>query len=206
MIVLIAQFAYRGLYIADEGICWKDLATELDVPHHITCKPKVDSNLETFALKVFLNKNAKIKKLHVHSVPNYIVRLLPPLTVQNFLPYVVEMQNADPMQQIRVEPGEKSSVYSVNMSTDLKFALKVAYSGHVWTGNLNLTTDLDEKILILSSDSKSNGTVKQLLIHVRTEKENYCLVFYASYWIVNKTQLPLQIKVSGYSLFYALGL
>lgn len=37
---------------------------------------------------------------------------------------------------------------------------------------------------------------KQLLLNIQVEKsESYSVVIYSSYWIINKTTLPLQIKV-----------
>lgn len=187
--------------MSDEGLWWKDLATELDIPHHITCKPKNSSNLEVFALKVLLKRNIDIKNSRSYSIPNYVIHLLPPLTLQNFLPYTLEVQNIDLKQHMKVEPGERSSVYSINLSKDQKFLIKVSYSGLVWSGTLNLTTDLDEKIIVLSTDTKINGASKQLPINVKAERENnYNIFFFASYWVVNKTELPLQFKVSTVKL------
>ncbi|KAF5273457.1 hypothetical protein FQA39_LY07474 [Lamprigera yunnana] len=197
---LFIQPAYaEGHYVSETGLWWKELATELDVPHHVTCKPKETSNLEVFALKVLLKRNLEIQNPRLYSSPNYIIRLLPPLTFQNFLPYVLEVQNIELKQQMKVEPGERSSIYSMDLSKDQKFLVKVSYCNLFWTGLLNLTTDLDEKIIILSSDTKLNGGggSKQLHIYVKVEKENnYNLFFYTSYWIVNKTELPLQFKAT----------
>ncbi|KAK4883024.1 hypothetical protein RN001_006343 [Aquatica leii] len=198
---LFIQPAYaEGHYMSETGLWWKDLATELDVPHHITCKPKSTSNLEVFALKVLLKKNLDIQTPRLYSSPNYIIRLLPPLTFQNYLPYILEVQNIELKQQIKVEPAEKSSIYSIDLSKDQKFLVKVSYCNLAWSGLLNLTTDLDEKIIMLSTDTKLNGTIRQLPIYVKVEKENnYNLFFYASYWIVNKTELPLQFKATSSS-------
>ncbi|KAB0792527.1 hypothetical protein PPYR_14486 [Photinus pyralis] len=196
---LFIQPAYaEGHYMSETGLWWKDLATELDMPHHITCKPKSTSNLEVFALKVLLNRNVDVRNSHLYASPNYVIRLLPPLAFQNLLPYTLEVQNIELKQQMKVEPGEKSSIYSIDLSKDQRFLVKVSYSGFVWTGLLNVTADFDEKIIMLSTDAKSNGTNKQLPIHVKIEKENnYNIFFYASYWIVNKTELPLQLKATS---------
>ncbi|KAF5301566.1 hypothetical protein FQR65_LT08871 [Abscondita terminalis] len=198
---LFIQPAYaEGHYMSEKGLWWKDLATELDVPHHIICKPKSTSNLEIFALKVLLKRNLDIQTPRLYSSPNYIIRLLPPLSFQNFLPYILEVQNIELKQQVKVEPGEKSSIYSIDLSKDQKFLVKVSYYNLVWSGLLNLTVDLDEKVIMLSTDTKQNGTSKQLPIYVKVEKENnYNIFFFASYWIVNKTELPLQFKATSSS-------
>ncbi|KAK5650330.1 hypothetical protein RI129_001359 [Pyrocoelia pectoralis] len=196
---LFIQPAYaEGHYMSETGLWWKDLATELDMPHHVTCKPKSTSNLEVFALKVLLTRNVDVQNSHLYSSPNYVIRLLPPLAFQNLLPYTLEVQNVELKQQMKVEPGERSSIYSIDLFKDQKFLVKVSYSGFVWSGLLNLTIDFDEKIVMLSTDTKINGTNKQLPIHVKVEKENnYNIFFYSSYWIVNKTELPLQLKATS---------
>lgn len=154
-----------------------------------------------FALKVLLKRNIYIKNATSYSIPNFIIQLIPPYTLQNFLPYTLELQNTDLKQNLKIEPGEKSSLYSVSLSNDNKFSLKVTYSNLIWTGTLNLTRDIDEKIVILYTDDPVKGANKQLPINVKAERENnYNILFYASYWIVNKTELPLQIKVNFHIL------
>lgn len=195
---LFIQPAYaEGHYLAETGIWWKDLATELDVAHNYHCKPKEKSNLEVFSLRVVLKKNIAVKtRFQSHSIPNYVVHLLPPLILHNFLPYSIEVQNLDLKQQMKVEPGEKTSVYSLNLSKDQKLLVKVNYGNTVWSGTLNLTAHLYEKVILFNSETKLEGTTRQLAINVKTEKEgSFNLFFYTPYWIVNKTGLPINIKV-----------
>lgn len=151
-----------------------------------------------------LKRNITLKNSHLHSIPNYVIHLLPPLILHNFLPYTIEVQNVGLKQQMKVEPGEHSSVYSLNLSKDQKLLIKVAYANAIWSGTLNLTTHLEEKVIVLSTDSKTDGFNKNLSVNVKTEKEDSCnIYFYSSYWIVNKTNLPLHIKVDwNFRKFY----
>lgn len=142
-----------------------------------------------------LERNINRKNSHTHSIPNYIIHILPPLIFHNFLPYAVEVQNVDLKQQIKVEPSEKNSVYSLDLNKEIKLLIKMKYNGLSWTGNLRFTTRLEEKLVVLSTEENSG---KQVLVNVRVEKEGSCKVFfYASYWIVNKTGLPIDIKVNN---------
>ncbi|XP_030755861.1 vacuolar protein sorting-associated protein 13A-like [Sitophilus oryzae] len=194
---LFIQPAYaEGHYASQTGIWWKDMATEIDAAYNLICHPKNDSNLEIFALRVVLKKNLNITNSQAHSVPNYVIRLLPPLTVHNFLPYALEVENITLKQAVKAEPGEKCSVYSLDLTKDQKLAVKVTYNSSIWTGHVTVTGHLDEKVVLLSSDQKDE--TKDLTINIKCDREGSCnLIFYAPYWIVNKTGLPLKIKASS---------
>ncbi|CAH1112949.1 unnamed protein product [Psylliodes chrysocephalus] len=198
---LFIQPAYaEGHYASDSCIWWKDLATEMDNAHDLHCKPKSDSNVEIFSIRVMLKRNIDIKNINHSTIPNYIIHLLPPLLITNFLPYSLEVLNVSLKQVIKVEPGEKSSVYSLDFSKDQKLLIRLKHNSTTWTGTLNLTQHLDEKIILLSTDNKE---FSNLAINVKSDREGSCnLFFYTPYWIANKTGLPLQIKASVSNTLY----
>ncbi|XP_072395854.1 intermembrane lipid transfer protein VPS13A-like [Diabrotica undecimpunctata] len=199
---LFIQPAYaEGHYASDSGIWWKDLATEMDNAHDLHCKPKTDSNVEIFSIRVMLKRNINSKNPTHSSIPNYIIHLLPPLIINNFLPYSLEVLNVSLKQVIKVEPGEKNSVYSLDFSKDQKLLIRLKHNSATWTGTLNLTKHLDEKILVLTTDNKEE--VANLAINIKSDKEGSCnMFFYTPYWIINKTGLPLQIKASISNTLY----
>ncbi|XP_017782614.1 PREDICTED: vacuolar protein sorting-associated protein 13A-like [Nicrophorus vespilloides] len=202
---LFIQPAYaEGHYASNTGIWWKDLVTDLDTAHNFHCNPKSSSNLEVFSLRVMLKKNIEAKNSHSHSIPNYVIHLLPPLILHNYLPYALTVENVILKQQMKVEPGEKTSIYSLNLSSDQKLVIKVGYYNLVWTGLLTLTPHLDEKVIVLTSDTKLEGSwTRQLAVNVKAERDDSCNVYiYTPYWIVNKTTLPLHIKASSTNTTY----
>lgn len=155
--------------------------------------------MEIFSLKVILRRNLDTNKSPILSIPNYVIHLLPPLIINNFLPYMLEVLNVSLKQVMKVEPGEKHSVYSSDFSKDQKLTIRVKHSSITWTGNLNLTKHLDEKSVLLNSDSTE---ANHLTVNVKADREDSCnLFFYAPYWIMNKSGLPLQIKVK-YSIIW----
>ncbi|KAG5885876.1 hypothetical protein JTB14_019139 [Gonioctena quinquepunctata] len=191
----------RGHYASDSGIWWKDLATEMDSAHDLHCKPKSNSNVEIFSLRVMLRRNIDSKYSQTHSIPNYVIHLLPPLVIHNFLPYTLEVLNIGLKQVIKVEPGEKNSVYSFDFSKDQRVLIRVKHNTTTWTGNLNLTPHLEEKIIVLSTENKEEVT--NLAVNVKSDRESSCnLFFYTPYWILNKTGLLLQIKASASNSLY----
>lgn len=110
------------------------------------------------------------------------------------------MENTSLKQQIKVDPAERNSVYSLDLTKEIKLMIKMKYNGMMWSGTFHYTPQFEEKIVILSTDEKDG---KQVLVNVKVERENSCKIFfYSSYWIVNKTGLPLHIKTSVSNLIY----
>ncbi|CAH1186159.1 unnamed protein product [Phyllotreta striolata] len=190
----------EGRYVSDSGIWWKDMATEMDSTHLVVCTPKPDTDAEIFCMLAMLKRNVEGGNIHHLNTPNYVVRLLPPLVISNFLPHCLEVSSASLKRAIKIEPGEKCDVYSLDSTEDQKLTIKLREDSSTWTGCLNFTRHLDEKIISLSADSKEVGN---LAVNVKIDRETGCnLFFYAPYWIVNKTGLPLQIKASVSNTLY----
>lgn len=77
----------------------------------------------------------------------------------------------------------------------------MTYNTLTWSGTLNVTGHLDDKLIIMASDQKSER--KDVYVNVKCEREGSCnLIFYSPYWIVNKTGLPLKVKVNFYFMLY----
>ncbi|KAK9875024.1 hypothetical protein WA026_005834 [Henosepilachna vigintioctopunctata] len=187
---LFFQPAYAEGSYTCSGVWWKNLTSELDTACNLICNKK-DSTTDVFALRISMKKNSKFMKTNIASTPNYIISLLPPLVITNCLPYAITLQNQVLKQTIRIEPGEKTSVYNLDITLDQKFSIDVKCSTDVWRGFFTLTPHLDEKFFVLTSSGSSKG----LALNVRSEREKSCQIYiYASYWIVNKTGLPLKMR------------
>lgn len=65
-------------------------------------------------------------------------------------------------------------------------------------GSFNLTADLEEKTVAMATEYDTEGGNKQLGLSLHVDRTETCDVFlHAPYWIINKTGLPLQIRVSA---------
>jgi hypothetical protein len=70
-------------------------------------------------------------------------------------------------------------------------------------GSFNLTADLEEKTVAMATEYDTEGGNKQLGLSLRVDRTETCDVFlHAPYWIINKTGLPLQIRVSAIPILY----
>ena len=68
------------------------------------------------------------------------------------------------------------------------------YQSHDWTGTLELCSTLEDfKAITMISDSQES-----LSLSIHVDKTNALdLYVYSPYWIINKTMLPIQIRVSS---------
>lgn len=85
-------------------------------------------------------------------------------------------------------------MYSVDLSADQKFTVTMTYGTFNWRGQLTVTGRLDDKLILMTSDQKSDKD--DTYISVKCEREgSWNVIFYSPYWFVNKTGLPLKVKV-----------
>lgn len=73
----------------------------------------------------------------------------------------------------------------------------INYMSIDWTGSLELTSDLEEfKAINMESDGSVDGQSKQLSLSIYVcQRLSLDLYVYSPYWILNKTSLPIQIRV-----------
>lgn len=72
-----------------------------------------------------------------------------------------------------------------------------SYLGILWSGYFNLSPEVEEKIVSMTTEQETEGGNKQLGLNIKVERRSLCeVILYAPYWIINKTGLPLQIRVS----------
>lgn len=130
------------------------------------------------------------------TVPNYTLRAVPPVIIHNFLPFAIELNF--PNFKHHIEASDKIDVYMLNLTNKiLKTNLVVpSYLGISWSGNFNLRKDMNEKTINMSTEHDTDGGNKHLKIAIKITNEDSCRIFiHSPYWIVNKTGLPLQIRV-----------
>jgi hypothetical protein len=59
------------------------------------------------------------------SIPNYLIRLLPPLAMHNRLPYAIEVKVPTIKYEVRIEAGEKTNIYFLNLLKMHKICVEV---------------------------------------------------------------------------------
>lgn len=155
-----------------------------------------------FSLQVQLNVKNVSK-----SIPNYLIRVVPPLCLRNRLPYaaIVHVGNNNPRKQsLRIEAGDRITTYNLDGRKPIRLQVEIGYLGLLWMGGVTLTEEMtDDRLLTMATEHDTDGGNKQLTIAVRvTRRDTIVVHFYAPYWIVNRTGLPLQIRGASSGIVY----
>ncbi|XP_021923386.1 vacuolar protein sorting-associated protein 13A-like isoform X4 [Zootermopsis nevadensis] len=196
--------AYVDSYhVSEIGLWWQELASDLNTPKDIYCTPKEEKDATVFSVRALCVEGAPMNRAS-RSIPNYMIRLLPPLAIHNRLPYAVEVRVPTIKYEVRIEAGEKTNVYFLNLLKMHKICVEVPfYLGIPWMGSFNMTADLEEKTVAMVTEYDTEGGNKQLGLNLHVERTETCDVFlHAPYWIINKTGLPLQIRASLSDVVY----
>ncbi|KAL1131713.1 hypothetical protein AAG570_011326 [Ranatra chinensis] len=196
--------AYVDTYrVSDVGLWWQELASDLNSPKDVICLSKDENDSTVFAVRALCEEGAPICRPS-RLIPKYLIRLIPPLTVHNRLPYAIEIKILHLKYEVRIEAGEKASIYYLNLLKTHKINVNVpSYLAILWTGSFNLSPDMEEKVVTMVTEQDTEGGNKQLGLSVKVERGETCdVILYAPYWIINKTGLPLQLRASLTDVVY----
>jgi hypothetical protein len=68
------------------------------------------------------------------------------------------------------------------------------YLGTAWSGSFSLIPDLEERQVTMTPEEEDSLPTRHLALSVRLQAAS--LHVFAPFWLLNKTGLPLQIRVS----------
>ncbi|XP_068633837.1 intermembrane lipid transfer protein VPS13A-like [Battus philenor] len=175
-----------------QGIWWMELAKDLGTPRDVICPAKADDDPSIFAMKIVPVEGCQSQKV-TRAIPNLLLRVVPSLSVHNCLPHALQITGG--ALTLRIEPGERAHVYTLDLSKSHRLTLDIHYLGLPWTGSFTLTPDMTEKMVNMTTECETDGGNKELGLCARVQRgDSWRLLLYAPCWIINKTGLPLQIK------------
>ncbi|KAH9636273.1 hypothetical protein HF086_009469 [Spodoptera exigua] len=192
---------FESYQTATQGIWWMELANEVGTPRDMICPAKDGEDKRIFAMRILPVEGCQSSKI-TRAIPNYLVRVVPPLAVYNRLPYATEVRCEGAALRMRIEAGERAHCYTLALPQPHRLQLAMHYMGTMWTGSFTLSPDVTEKTVTLSSESEAEGGRQQVALCVRVARRDcWELFLHAQHWLINKTGLPLQMKVcTGFKL------
>ncbi|KAG7165374.1 Vacuolar protein sorting-associated protein 13-like, partial [Homarus americanus] len=139
-------------------------------------------------------------------LPNYTLRLSPPLTLHNHLPCTLIVTNPVLAQPLTLDPGAPTTLYKVNLEEKVSLQVQVCnYLGSDWEGSLEIGAEKGDDHRTLTLSHGDGNARRKLEVALYTVREGSISVYvYAPYWIVNKTGLPLRIRGSRSKVIYDL--
>lgn len=193
---------FESYQTATQGVSWAELAGDLGTARDVICPAKDTNDRNIFAMRILTKEGCQPNKV-TRAIPNYLLRVLPPLAFYNRLPYAIEISIQALNYKVRIEAGERIYTYIVNLLQAHRIHVNIFYMEQQWSGSFNLTPDVDNKKVNMTPDSDVEGGNKKLFVAVKVERnESWEVYVHAPYWIINKTGLPLQLKSSGSDIVY----
>lgn len=77
-----------------------------------------------FGVKVICSKHQTSSQIN-SQVPEYLIRMLPPLIFENKLPFVIDISIPSVDYEMRIEPGERISIYCIKCNSAIQIIFKV---------------------------------------------------------------------------------
>ncbi|KAK8726845.1 hypothetical protein OTU49_010090, partial [Cherax quadricarinatus] len=194
--------------ISEIGVWWKDVLSST-CSYLLTCKPKSEHDPD-IAAAVTIQESMKLSSLQWEGLsgvlPNYTLRLSPPLTIYNHLPCTLVVTHPVLAQPLTLDPGALTSLYKVNLQEKLCLEVQVCnYLGSDWNGTLEIGAEKGDHHRTLSLSHGDGNARKKLDLALYCVREGSTSIYvYSPYWIVNKTGLPLHIRGSRSKNIYDL--
>ncbi|KAL6266414.1 hypothetical protein P5V15_003265 [Pogonomyrmex californicus] len=188
--------AYLEKYqVSDEGIYWKDLRGTANAFKDVCCEAKGDNNRNVFCVRAICTELPLTTRPSGCQVPNYLINIVPPVIFNNQLPFVIDVSIPSINYEVKIEPGEKINMHSLNHNSNVQFVFKIHnYLGMSWMGAVKLNMNLERKFVLMSTDSESDLTKPFLLCLELCKILSWNIIIQSQYWIINKTGLPLFIQ------------
>ncbi|XP_028179064.1 uncharacterized protein LOC114366399 [Ostrinia furnacalis] len=120
-----------------QGIWWKELANDLGTPRDVICPTKDGPEHKIFAMRIITVEGCQSHKV-TRSIPNYLIRVVPPLAIYNRLPYALELTCAARDWRVRLEAGERAHCYTLPPAMPHRLTLDIKYMGLPWAGSFTL--------------------------------------------------------------------
>nr|XP_045607569.1 vacuolar protein sorting-associated protein 13A-like isoform X2 [Procambarus clarkii] len=194
--------------ISELGVWWKDVLSST-CSYLLTSKPKSEHDPDVAAAVTML-EGIKLSSLQWEGLsgvlPNYTLRLTPPLTIHNHLPCTLVITHPVIAQPLTLDPGALTTLYKVNLQEKVFLEVQVCnYLGSDWNGTLEIGAEKGDDHRTVSLCHGDGNARRKLDLALYTVRDGSTSIYvYAPYWIVNKTGLPLHIRGSRSKIIYDL--
>eukprot|EP00117_Sycon_ciliatum_P045221 scpid1348/ scgid3145/ Vacuolar protein sorting-associated protein 13C len=138
------------------------------------------------------------------TVPRHILNFHPPGVLYNLLPFCIRyLVEGVSVSWVEIEPGQRDCLYTNSLEHSQTLLIKLPdYRGRQWEGKINVHRNAAPAVHPLSRSSlyqpvkfKTTDKAEKMYLAVALSAEESLHVrFFAPYWLVNKTMLPLEWK------------
>ncbi|XP_025099873.1 vacuolar protein sorting-associated protein 13A-like isoform X2 [Pomacea canaliculata] len=192
-----ADLDYELTYSA---IWWQEMLQGKEKSKHFLCLSTQEEK-KSFNFQVLCKEGKPLKPTQQvpKTIPYYTIALHPPVILHNYLPYDLQFSLQGTSMSSSLTHGESTPLYTVDISSTFKLLFSLTdYLGRDWTGVMEISPDLDEfKAIPMETEVDEDSANKHLSLSIHADHSaGLDLHIYAPYWVINKTQLPLQLRGS----------
>ncbi|XP_012945076.2 vacuolar protein sorting-associated protein 13A, partial [Aplysia californica] len=191
------------------GLWWQEMLQGKDRVKTFMCMSSQEEK-KSFHFKAICKEGEPLKPAQTvpRTLPYYTISLYPPVTLHNYLPYDINFALQGSSKTSSLTHGETSPLYTVDMHGSHKITITLPdYLGSDWSGTLDVSSDMEEfRAISMETELDTENVNRHLSLSIHADLSNSLdLRIYAPYWVVNKTDLPLQLRGSMSEAVYEFG-
>lgn len=204
-----AKPANIGYELTYNALWWKEMLQGKDKVKSFVCL-STEEEKKSFYFKVLCKEGSPLRPAQPtpRTLPYYTLSLHPPVILHNLLPYDVQFSLRGTTAMTSLTHGDQTPLYTVDPNKSCKLNITLPdYMGSDWTGALEISQDMEEfRAISMETELDSENLNRHLCLGIHTEQSSSIdLHIYSPYWIVNKTDLPLQLRGSLSEAVYEFG-
>ncbi|XP_048240040.1 vacuolar protein sorting-associated protein 13A-like isoform X2 [Haliotis rufescens] len=186
--------------LSNNAIWWPELMQAKEKAKYFMCMSQKEEK-KSFNFKVLCKDGSPLQPPQSvpRTIPYYNISFHSPVTLHNYLPYDLQFSLEGTGASSSLTHGESASLYTVDLHNTFRLLITITdYLGSDWTGSLDVTSDMDEfKAISMETDINMENVNKHLSLSIHSnQSQSLDLYIYSPYWLVNKTELPLQLRGS----------
>ncbi|XP_071956749.1 intermembrane lipid transfer protein VPS13A-like [Antedon mediterranea] len=187
----------QGYTLCNEAVVWQKLKVK---KQQIFSSQTEINDEKWFNFKCILEAESPSRKGDIvkEKVPLYTLQIHPPIVLHNYLPYDVIFSFEEPGLKFLLA-GENMAIYNINPENQNPMKIQVKnYLSSSWEGTVNVSPKMKHYDLVSMTTKDLDSERKRYLnLGVHMSSTNGLDIFlYSPYWIVNKSELPIEVRAS----------
>ncbi|XP_065918579.1 intermembrane lipid transfer protein VPS13C-like isoform X2 [Dysidea avara] len=189
----------KNFYVTSEGIHWNKHVK----PVILSCQPLTERS-EYFYIRVKPEEQSWLtaRNINMEKRPHHVYHLYYPVVFYNMLPIPasVAAHGKDDIQDI-LECGQHLNMSHVDITKSHKLSVTLTIENQDWVGTVKISEKMDNDDIVTFSSKRVDHKQpdKVFTISVNHDDGFMKLLFYAKYWITNKTNMTLQYTGYGFN-------
>ncbi|XP_070568681.1 intermembrane lipid transfer protein VPS13A-like isoform X2 [Ptychodera flava] len=194
-----------GYFVCESAMKWPELSASDSRQRVFSCKAK-QAKEPNFNIKVICEEVtfSRTPLRMPEGTPNFVLNLHPPVILHNYLPYSI-VYSMETMPAATLGAGENLPMFTVRDDDSQKLQIQVYdYLSADWQGSFKISRQLKPyELITMDTNNHEDDRYKYLSLSVHTTHASSMDIFlYAPYWLVNKTELPVEFRGSRSRLVY----